>query len=280
MEQEKPVRLDAYIISRYPNFSRGLAQKLIKNGHVKLNGMLVTKTSTKVNGDELLEIDQSSLESGTEKIDLTVLYEDENLVVIDKPVGILVHSKGAYNPETTVADWLKERKGYDFPADNNRGGIVHRLDRATSGVMICAKNKATLGFLQKQFQVRKTKKTYIALASGHLKQEHALIDLPIARNPKKPQTFRVESKGKPSHTEYKVLDTNDKYSLLELKPLTGRTHQLRVHLHYLGNPIVGDVLYDGEKADRMFLHASELEITIPKSDRKVFKSPIPKEFKL
>jgi 23S rRNA pseudouridine1911/1915/1917 synthase len=280
MDEPKKVRLDAYIAQKYPNYSRALIQKLIKNGHVKVDGSIVVKTSTPVNGSEQIFIDEIKLKLPDQPLHLDIIYEDVNCVVINKPLGILVHSKGAYNPEATVASWLKDRKDFDFPADNDRGGIVHRLDRATSGVMICAKNKNTLGFLQKQFQNRKAKKTYVALVEGVPKQDHAIIDLPIDRNPKKPQTFRVSNNGKTAQTEYKMLKTDQKTSLLELKPVTGRTHQLRVHMNYINNPIVGDVLYGGKIADRMYLHAKSLEITIPGGERKVFDSELPKEFEL
>ena len=233
-----------------------------------------------MNGFEKIDLDVDILDIKAEKLELNVIYEDETVVVVDKPLGILVHSKGAYNPEATVASWLKDRPNFEFPADNDRAGIVHRLDRATSGVMICAKNKPTLGFLQKQFQNRKTKKTYIALVSGVPKQPHAIIDLPIERNPKKPQTFRVGANGKSAQTEYKVLKSDTSKVMLELKPITGRTHQLRVHLNYIGCPIYGDILYGGKKADRLFLHAESLEITIPGGTRKIFETKVPAEFVL
>ncbi len=277
MDQTK-LRLDAYISQKYPNYSRALIQKLIKRGHVKVSGETEIKPSLLVKGSEMIDLDVSNLSESDVVLDLDVVYEDENCVVINKPLGVLVHSKGAYNPEATVASWLKTRDSFDFPADNERGGIVHRLDRATSGVMICAKNKKTLGFLQKQFQDRKAKKTYIAVVEGVPKQEHAMIDLPIERNPKKPQTFRVNNNGKPAQTEYKVIESDEKRSLLELKPVTGRTHQLRVHLNYINHPIVGDVMYGGKVNDRMLLHAKSLEITIPGGIRKVFDTKVPKEF--
>jgi 23S rRNA pseudouridine1911/1915/1917 synthase len=160
----------------------------------------------------------------------------------------------------------------------NRAGIVHRLDRATSGVMILAKNPDTLSMLQKQFSQRKTKKAYEAIIVGSLPNPEANIDMPIERNPKKPQTFRVGVNGKTAQTYYKTVKTNDKYSLLELKPVTGRTHQLRVHLKQLDHPIVGDTLYGGKVADRLYLHAKSLEITVPGSQRKVFDAEVPKEF--
>lgn len=164
-------------------------------------------------------------------------------------------------------------------AGNARAGIVHRLDRATSGVMICAKTPEALSKLQKQFSQRKAKKQYAAVVQGHLAQEHAVIDMPIERNPKKPQTFRVGANGKVALTEYKVNQQSHHFSLLELMPQTGRTHQLRVHLTQLGHPILGDALYGGKPADRMFLHAHSLEITVPSSERMTFTAPVPKEFK-
>ena len=163
--------------------------------------------------------------------------------------------------------------------DGERAGIVHRLDRATSGVMICAKTPEALSWLQKQFSERKVKKTYVAVVKGALSEPEAVIDMPIERNPRKPQTFRVGANGKPSVTAYKVLKTGNGYSLLELKPTTGRTHQLRVHLHKLGHPIVGDELYDGPEAERLFLHATSLEITLPDKQRKTFEAPAPLSFR-
>jgi RluA family pseudouridine synthase len=144
--------------------------------------------------------------------------------------------------------------------------------------MIGAKTPEALSWLQKQFSTRKVKKTYMAVVSGHLRTEQAIIDMPIERNPKKPQTFRAGSNGKPAVTEYKVLRAGDKYSLLELKPTTGRTHQLRVHLAQIGHPIAGDTLYGGPEADRLYLHAQSLELTLPDKTRKVFTVPVPAEF--
>ena len=144
--------------------------------------------------------------------------------------------------------------------------------------MICAKNTDALSWLQKQFGQRKVKKTYVAIVKGTFKQPHALIDMAIERNPKMPQKFRVGVNGKTAQTEYKVLSTTEKYSFVELKPTTGRTHQLRVHLHHIGHPIVGDSLYDGETAPRLFLHAKELEITLPNRERQTFSAAVPPEF--
>jgi 23S rRNA pseudouridine1911/1915/1917 synthase len=144
--------------------------------------------------------------------------------------------------------------------------------------MICAKTPEAMSLLQKQFSLRKTKKVYLAIIKGKLETKEAIIDLPIERNPKKPQTFRVSANGKSAETAYKVLKEAANYSLIELKPTTGRTHQLRVHLKYLNKPIVGDTLYGGEPAERMYLHAKSLEITIPSRERKIFETTMPKSF--
>ena len=163
--------------------------------------------------------------------------------------------------------------------EGDRSGIVHRLDRVTSGVMICAKTPEALESLQKQFALRKTEKTYLAIVSGNLSPDKALIDMPIERNPKKPQTFRVGPNGKLAKTRYEVVKTVPGYSLVRLQPETGRTHQLRVHLAQLGHPIVGDSLYGGQPADRVYLHALSLAITLPNGKRQTFEAPEPASFK-
>lgn len=275
MEEFEPKRLDVHVSGQYPDKSRAFAAKLIEKGHVKVNGVVQTKPSYKPKETDKISVDYQ-LEQIIPQIELPILYEDDDCIVINKPVGILTHSKGEFNPEATVATWLTSRV-HDMTGD--RAGIVHRLDRATSGVMICAKTPAALSWLQKQFSQRKTKKTYEAVVAGHLKEAAAVIDMPIERNPKKPQTFRVGSNGKSAVTAYTVLAGNDKYSLVELKPVTGRTHQLRVHLEQIGHPILGDTLYGAAKADRLFLHAKSLEITLPNRQRQVFEVPTPPEFR-
>lgn len=269
-------RLDQYIVKKFPGLSRAAAVRLIEDGKVTRNGKIADKAGQKVIETDLVQIDYDpSVQPEIPEIDLPVLYEDRSCVVINKPLGVLSHSKGAFNPEATVATWLAGRiQGMS----GERAGIVHRLDRATSGVMICAKTSKALSWLQKQFSERNVKKTYIAIVEGAPPKEQAVIDMPIERNPKKPQTFRVGANGKPSTTAYRIIRENKKYSLLELQPATGRTHQLRVHLSQIGHPILGDVLYGGDPADRLFLHAYKLEITLPSRERKVFEAPVPEVF--
>lgn len=269
-------RLDVSIVPHIQNASRSFVTTLCDQGKVKVNGKVIYKSSTKVHGGDIVEVEyQESHASEIPEINLEILYEDDDCLVVIKPEGVLTHSKGAFNPEATVSTFIRSRT---VGMNDNRGGIVHRLDRVTSGVLICAKNETALNWLQKQFADRKAIKTYVAVVEGSLEKEQAIIEMPIERNPKKPQTFRVGPNGKTATTHYKVLTSNGSYSLLELTPKTGRTHQLRVHLAQLGHPIVGDVLYGGQPAPRTFLHAYSLELTLPNKKSKTFSTPVPASF--
>ena len=277
-------RLDQRVIALLPLLSRSFAVKLIANGKATINGRVVTKAGTKLRPEDIVVIDYELTEFTIPDIELPVLYEDDDCVVISKPIGLLTHSKGAFNPEPSVATWLHNRLTdktlieADAFLPNQRAGIVHRLDRATSGVMIAAKTSKALTHLQKQFAQRKVKKTYVAIVSGALKQVEAIIDMPIERNPKAPATFRVGVNGKSATTHYNVEQATKHFSLVTLKPETGRTHQLRVHMQQLGHSIVGDTLYGGVKSDRLFLHAQSLEITVPSGERLTFTAALPTEF--
>jgi len=276
MEISRAQRLDQRVVEQIPTLTRSYASKLIEDGKVTVNGEVVTKAGYKMReGDSVVVDHDEYLFKQIPTIDLPILYEDGDCVVINKPVGLLTHSKGAFNPEATVATWLRGRLR---SMEGERAGIVHRLDRATSGVMVCAKTPEAHSWLQKQFSRRRVKKTYSAIISGHMEPPEAVIDMPIERNPKLPQTFRVGANGKPAVTHYTTKQALETYSQLELKPETGRTHQLRVHLGHFGHPIVGDTLYGGEPADRLYLHAHQLEITLLSRERKVFTADIPESF--
>ena len=306
-------RLDHLLVAKYPEYNRSSLQKFIKAGLVKVKGKVVKKPNTLLSSDAKIELTPPTAARTFPQP--PVLFENSQVLVLDKPAGMLSMAKGAFCPETTLEDF---------------GLLVHRLDRDTSGVVILAKDPATQSFLRRQFQERKTHKTYFAVVHGRPKQDKALIDLPISRNFKRPNTFLVDAGGKPSQTYYETVATNGKYSLLMLKPRTGRTHQLRVHLNYLGTPIVGDPVY-GTPADiaiaeqaaapakvgtaqanattqatpasacraaaptiaeqtaapvshtpRMFLHAAALEITLPNptgdNQRCTFQAPLPTDF--
>ena len=264
-ESQVGKRLDVYIQENFPNYSRSTIQRLLKNESVLINGK-AQKNSYKI------KINDDIIVSGFEPeqvgdIEIPVLYEDDDCVLINKPQGILSHSKGALNTEPTVASWLKPRL---VGITGERAGIVHRLDRGTSGVMICAKTDKAQIFLQKQFAERNTKKVYLAIIRGTIDPIEAIIDMPIQRNPKSPSRFKVSVNGKSAVTHYKQIKTNGHYSLIELTPQTGRTHQLRVHLAQMKHPIIGDLFYNGEIADRLYLHAESLEILLPTKTKKIF----------
>ena len=283
IEVSQAERLDQYVTRQVPSISRAYAVKLIEAGKVSVNQTPQIKAGYKLRGGDSVDIAYDEVAAAViPEIDLHVIYEDDDSVVVEKPIGLLTHSKGVFNPEATVASWLHSHLHAELAeADTgptNRAGIVHRLDRATSGLIICAKTADALAWLQKQFSQRRVKKTYIAVVKGVFEHPEAVIDLPIERDPKKPQTFRVGQNGKVATTTYKVLETDGVHSLVELRPQTGRTHQLRVHMQYLKHPIVGDTLYGGESADRMFLHAHNLELTLPNRQRSVFVSDLPPEF--
>jgi 23S rRNA pseudouridine1911/1915/1917 synthase len=274
-EQQVSERLDIFVQALVPQLSRSFVQKLSEQGRVYVNGN-TEKTGYKLKaGDRItIDYDPSELEQ-IPRIDLPVIYEDDDCLVIDKPVGVLTHSKGGFNPEGTVATFVRS---YIRNMEGERAGIVHRLDRATSGTIICAKHPAALAWLQKQFSQRRVKKTYFAIVSGQLKPDEAVIDMPIERNPAHPQTFHTSNSGKPALTTYRVVERTNTNDEVLLEPQTGRTHQLRVHLKQLGHPIIGDTIYGGNPADRLYLHAYSLEITLPNRERKTFVSPLPAAF--
>ncbi len=268
------MRLDAYLAQYWPETSRSTWAKYIKAGYVMVNGEVETSSKRLLDEDDEVTHQVPDAPNHDEQT-LPIIYQDKNVIVINKPVGVLSHSKGAMNDEFTVADFFKRFTTYNV--DTNRPGIIHRLDRDTSGVMIGALNDETAKLLQRQFSDRKAHKTYVAVVDGTLKQPEALIDLPIGRNPKAPSKFRVDPNGKSAKTVYRVLASNGKRSLVELNPQTGRTHQLRVHMAHIGTPIHGDKVY-GKEADRLYLHAAKLEITIPEGERMLFVADVPPEF--
>lgn len=285
LKPRRNLRLDHYVIGEHPLLSRAYATRLIDDGKVLVNGKQ-SKPGYKVRARDDITIDYVASEAlSVPVIDLPIIYEDDDCIVINKPLGVLSHSKGGFAPEATVASFLRSHLHGPKPPHTNypdngsvRAGIVHRLDRATSGIMICAKTPEALVWLQKQFHDRLAHKTYVAVVRGNLDPPKAIIDMPIERNPKAPATFRVGANGKSAVTAYNTLRSNSQYSLVELKPETGRTHQLRVHMAEQKHPIVGDTLYKGEPAPRLFLHAHSLQITLQDGDLKTFTAGMPQEF--
>ena len=233
----------------------------------------------------------------------TILYEDDDVLVIDKPAGLIVHSDGR-TEEPSVAKWVLEKypqmAGVGEPWTSPQGetilrpGIVHRLDRGTSGVMILAKTAAAYAFLKEQFQARSTEKTYRALVYGHPAKDAGVVEAEIVRIRSVPPRWGVarEGEGKKQRaavTEWRVLsraadpDTAEKVAYLEAKPKTGRTHQIRVHLKHLNHPVICDPLYAKGRPclfgfARPALHALSLAIALPSDERRTFEAPLPADF--
>ena len=261
-EKTPKIRLDTMMVGIYKSYNRSTIQKFIKNGFVTVDGEKVIKSNALFEEGAKINL-QIPDEMKNSDVEPEVIYEDDNVLVLDKPAGLLSMAKGGYCPEKTLEDF---------------GLLVHRLDRDTSGVVILAKDPKTQTMLRRQFQDRKAHKTYYAILTGVPKLKEARLNLPIMRDLKHPTTFRVDPRGKESETFYKVLKSNGKHALVELRPTSGRTHQLRVHMKYLEHPIVGDPIYGVEKGDRLYLHAGSLEITLPGGIRKVFEAKIPESF--
>jgi 23S rRNA pseudouridine1911/1915/1917 synthase len=226
--------------------------------------------------------------------DIKIIYQDQDILVLDKPSGVTVNKAETTKGELTVQDWLMREHPLENPLNNQsdfykRNGFVHRIDKETSGILIVAKNIESFENLQAQFKERKVSKTYVALVHGNISIKEGEIVVPVGRLPWNRKKFGVLAGGKEASTYYKVLEAFEKpFTLLELNPKTGRTHQIRVHLKYFNHPIFGDSLYAGRKISRddrkilgrLFLHAQKITFYHPKTGNKVdFESPLPFELK-
>ncbi|CAN5721897.1 RluA family pseudouridine synthase [soil metagenome] len=281
------LRLDRFLALVLPDFSRSRLQTLIKDGCVRLNGEQPRTRDAVKNGDRVtVEVPAlEKIEAEAEAIPLHILYEDDDLLVLDKPAGMVVHP-GAGNAEHTLVNALLSHcRSLSGIGGKERPGIVHRLDKETSGCLVVAKNDATHRELSRQFAARTVKKTYLALVAGRLRQETGTIDAPIARHPIHRQRMSVarHSRGRSALTEYRVLRAGQEMSLVECALHSGRTHQIRVHLHHLGHPLMGDKLYAPKLAKdfpRQMLHAWRLGFTHPTSGEwQLCEAPLPEDFK-
>lgn len=272
-------RADKFLAEKEPAYSRAALTKLFKMQLVQIDNQIANP------GDKLRESQQFVVDLGPimqepDVVELPIIYEDEDVLVVDKPEGIISHSRGRYWQEPSVASFIRSHVAKNLKGD--RAGIVHRLDRATSGVMITAKNQKALEYLQDQFSKKLAEKQYVSLVRGVPKSQKATIEAAIARNQKDPKQFKVDVMGKFAQTYYEVHKSNDSNeSYVLLWPKTGRTHQLRIHMSYIGCPIIGDQLYDAAhsiKEPRLYLHANKLKIKIPSGETREFISAIPEDF--
>ncbi|MEI8072982.1 MAG: RluA family pseudouridine synthase [Candidatus Saccharibacteria bacterium] len=278
-DRQSKGRIDSILANKFPDFSRAMWSEIIKANHVTIDGKN-TKPSEKVSEGSVIsglfpEIHNVSLIKPNS--DIQVLYKDKDVIVINKPAGIVVHPSGKHNQASVAGAFEAEVEDDDLL----RPGIVHRLDKDTSGVMILSRSLKSKHYLQNQFKTRKVDKTYVALVWGSLDKPMARIEFPITRSKKNPEKMMVSTSGKMAISEYRVIKEYKDYSLIEIKLLTGRTHQIRVHFSHLGNPIVGDVMYGNKNSqkglNRQFLHSSKLGITLPSGQYKVFQADLPED---
>ena len=271
-------RLDV-VLAKITGQSRSSLQKLFKEGKITIDGQTASAKQTAVESQQV-EISNLEVDEMPPAPSLEVLYEDDDLMVVEKPSGLAVHLSESGRPQPTVAAFAKEYGVVD--EDDDRPGIVHRLDKDTSGLLVIAKNPASKDFLQQQFKDRNVDKTYIALVRGHMPEDEATINLPIERDRKRPTRRAVIPGGRGSVTHYKVIEQLDGYSLLEIKLETGRTHQIRVHFSHLGHPVAGDDLYGGPAIKGLkgqFLHAAKISFTSPSGERVEVESELPVDLK-
>jgi 23S rRNA pseudouridine1911/1915/1917 synthase len=280
-------RLDKALVIFLPELSRSRIQSLIKNELVNVNGVVVTKSNWLVNpGDGIEVIIPELVDTGlvAEEIPLEILFENDDLAVINKPAGMVVHPAAGHATGTLVNAAMAEFDDLDGIGGELRPGIVHRLDKETSGIILLAKNEKALTALQEQFKNRKVYKVYMALVDGKPPTPTGRVEAAIARDPSHRKKMAVVSqdKGRPAVSEYKTLEVFRNHTLLEVHPITGRTHQIRLHMAFLKCPIVGDKVYghlhQSIEIGRHFLHAARLTVTLPGEDKpRTFEAPIPSE---
>jgi 23S rRNA pseudouridine1911/1915/1917 synthase len=275
-------RLDRFLAGELPTFSRARLQTLIREGFVTLNGKPPRPRDPVRSGDviELTEPALEKTEARPEQIALEILFEDDDLLVLSKPAGLVMHPGAGHQQHTLVNALLGHCKNLSGIGGKERPGIVHRLDKETSGCVVVAKNDATHRDLSKQFAARTMQKIYLALVAGIPRKSSGVIDKAIARHPVHRQRMSIARRqGRTAKTEYRVLQAGAGMSLLECTLHSGRTHQIRVHLHHLGHPVLGDKLYGGKRAGdfpRQMLHAWKLAFTHPQRGEVLhFEAPIP-----
>lgn len=285
-ENEKGKRLDAYIATKNENITRTSAQRMIEEGNILVNGEK-QKVAYKINTDDVVtvvseEIKEVSIEA--EDIPIDVIYEDKDIIVVNKPKGMVVHpANGNYNGTLVNAIMGMCKETLSGIGGELRPGIVHRLDKDTSGLLIIAKNDKAHVKMSDQIKNHEVKKTYIALVRGVIKENEATIDMPIGRSTSDRKKMAVNKDGKNAITHIKVLKRYDKYTLLQVNIETGRTHQIRVHLSYIGYPIIGDTTYSNGKNEfgvvGQCLHAKSLEFKHPITGKEMkLEAPLPEYF--
>lgn len=283
-----PERLDIFLVEQLPEFSRTRLQNLVKNGMLTVDGAPVKKTGMKLERGMrvVLQIPPTQeTDLIPEAIPLDIIFEDDDVMIVNKPAGMVVHPSAGHDSGTLVHAALAHAPEMEGIGGELRPGIVHRLDKDTSGLILLAKNDQALRWLQDQFKDREVQKSYIALVDGAPPTPKGRIEAPIGRDPSHRKKMAIVSpeKGRNAISEYRTLESFDKYTLLEVDIHTGRTHQIRLHCAFIGAPIAGDRLYGRRKQltvdlSRQFLHAARITITLPnENEARTFEAPLPEE---
>jgi len=285
-KKDARLRLDRFLASQLTGYSRARLQQLIRAGFVRLNGAAARPRDLIRDGDEidLREPPPEKIDNRPEAIPLETLFEDDDLIVINKPAGLVVHPGAGHRQHTLVNALLSHCTILSGIGGKERPGIVHRLDKETSGCLVVAKSDQAHRGLSIQFAERTIEKIYLALVAGKLRKSTGVIEEKIGRHPVHRQRMSVISRrGRAAKTEYRVLRSSDEISLVECRLHSGRTHQIRVHLHHLGHPVLGDKVYGGKHAKtfpRQMLHAWKLGFEHPRtSEWKRFEAPLPEDFR-
>lgn len=265
-------RLDISLVEYTSDLSRTYIQRLIRKGLVQINGTVVRKPSYKLEGGEWIEAFVPEPEISDlvpESIPLNVVFENSDILIVNKPAGMVVHPSAGHADGTLVNAALAHAPDIEGVGGEIRPGVVHRLDKDTSGLIILAKNDSAHRFIQRQFKNRKVEKAYLALVHGNPPTPQGRIETPIGRDPHNRKCMAVLSpgRGRKATTIYHTIEQYTEYTLLDVQPITGRTHQIRLHLDFIGCPVVGDKLYGKRSSrrviSRQFLHAHKLRFTLP-----------------
>jgi 23S rRNA pseudouridine1911/1915/1917 synthase len=286
-DKKTPERLDKFLVELLQEFSRSRIQALIANGYVDVNGHAAKKAGQAVETGFNVTVripPPAPTDLVAEDIPLDIVFENEDLVVVNKPAGMVVHPAVGHSSGTLVNAMLGYDPDIEGIGGEERPGVVHRLDKETSGLILLAKNERAHRGLQDQFRLRKVEKTYLALVDGKPPTPSGRIEAHIGRDPghRKRMAIVSESRGREAISEYKTVESFANHTLLEFHPLTGRTHQIRLHCAFLGCPIVGDEVYGRKKPsveiNRHFLHAFRLKIVLPgEKEQRTFEAPLPQE---
>lgn len=283
----QPARLDKFLVSRLPDLSRSRLQSLIREGLVTVDGRPARKSGQELEQGMQVEVHIPPVEPSElqpEDIPLDIIFENDDLILVNKPAGMVVHPAAGHSSGTLVHAALGHAPEMEGIGGELRPGIVHRLDKDTSGLILLAKNDRAHRMLQEQFRLRQVSKVYIALVDGRPPTPEGRVEAPVGRDPKNRKLMAIvsQAKGREATSQYRTLETFPQHTLLEVHPTTGRTHQIRLHMAFLGCPVAGDTVYGRRHSTipvpRHFLHATRLTLRLPgETSPRTFSAPLPAE---